>query len=780
MSLSSARRRVLLPAFLVALLALLFGGSPAHGWYDKVHMYVIQQALNLISRVENGPTGPYGELLAETFALAMGKGGSDEDWGAVRENERSFRHYYNPDGPGPEGQTGVRFYNHYWLWTVADGSAVKRPDEGYYEGAMGWATQSSAVTGNLDGWQPAIDSYSDTDASRWVAYYRLGHVGHLLGDMAETEHTKVFPHPGSGLVMPDKLWSTAKFPEYTRIDGVLASGPADVSETQAQALWSLRIALKLAWRVLQDTTPDPAALVDASRTRRTTGYEGLIEDQVHPDLVRKNLPPDVFAKRLKPMLTSTRPAVPFAGRKAPVRLPDVREYFDTLARRGNQEAAARGMDMPFGLADLQPFLERNAPLYVQGLSDYTMAYAHFKGEPMFGIPLIGIEDEAAKSPFYGLAFTMLAEATEYVAGAFELFHDIVSPPPFVKSVAVDQGGSRVYEAAWKDSTERRVIEPQLIGPLAASGAHDIVTGRELVRSANGTLDADRPATVTIRFGPSGGDSSLVRSGVDPQSIQVSVGAAAAQGAMVGPDTWRGVFIPRAVQGQARSSQPIGVAAVDTRRHYARKGLPERAYRLDANPETAARPETEAPYAWTGYEPGADRNHAVRVRRAETPPTTAVEPPARLAPRQPVPRNCTFTGDLDAGRVQGIVARYTQIPVRIQSTSIQGRVVDGYAEFGGPVVFESWETNAAINQQIRNKKTYTYKRSACDVDRLCDGGVEVVYEWFTNGQPTQTRKADLVWRISLKRDTGQYLLTVANGRPPSWGDIPYILNVTEVR
>jgi hypothetical protein len=784
MSWPRVRRRVLLSSCLAAILILAFGSPAAHGWYDKVHMFVIQQALQLVARDQGGVSGPYGELLADDFARAMGKGGSDEDWGGVRGNERSFRHYFDPDGPGPERQTGAKFFKHYWMWKQFMGAEVTETDAGYYEGAMEWAVEPSAATGNMDGWQPAIDSYSDTDTSRWVAYYRLGHVGHLLGDMSETDHTRVKPHPGSGFVMPDILLSLP----YEKIDGYLASNEAEVTPSDARALWAVRMALTLAYGVLKDNLEStrPVLPMLPERPDRWIGYEGLIEDLVNPDLVRDNLAPEDFAKRLRPIVTDARPPVPVDGRQAPIRLTDVRDYFTTLARHTNEVTGQRGLELPLGLADLNEYLDPAADA-VQTLGSAMRTATQFpigvdvprfRGEKISVIPTINIYDAEAKRPFYELAFPLLGTATEYVAGLFELFHDIVSPPPFVKAVAVDQDGARVYEAAWKDTLERHEIPPPHVGPIAASGAYDIVSGRELVRTVDGTLDADRPAAITIRFGPSGGDSSLVRPGLDPTVVHVSAGPDFVQGSMVSADTWRGQFVPRNGPDGAGARQAIGVAAADARNHYPRPGLPAGGYHLDANPSTPARPAYTAPYAWTGYEPGSDRNHSVKVRRTQQPGPQTVVPPPR--PQPAGPRNYSFTGQLDPDRLDEIKKKYGQIPLRIQSTPIEGRVTNGFVEFAGPVVFEAWEYHAAVKQEIFNRKTYQFNRSSCEIGGRCEGGTTVLDEVSVTDRQSQTGRVDLVWYIKYDDKRNRHFLTVANGRAGAYGDIPYILTVTEVR
>ena len=183
--------------FLLAFIIVCY----IYAYYDEVHKLVGRKAIEMVRA--NDPGRVYTEIYDRYFFKdRIEEGCAQQDYGAVDDNERSFRHYYNPDAvlSAERRKKGVKFFNWYYFW-VTLGAKVKPPEGGYFDGALEWA-RDSAKTSDLNNWQEAINAYGYTYESKEEAILRLGHVIHLLADMAEPDHVMDSPHPGSGFKIP--------------------------------------------------------------------------------------------------------------------------------------------------------------------------------------------------------------------------------------------------------------------------------------------------------------------------------------------------------------------------------------------------------------------------------------------------------------------------------------------------------------------------------------------------------------------------------------------------
>jgi hypothetical protein len=191
---------ILFSSFIVVVLTLL-----AYSYYDRVHWNVSDIALKLLEQADRA--GLYKEI--SLYGDLINKGAVQEDYGAVEGNERSFRHYYDPDTG-----LGLRYLDWFEYWIVIGGQ-VKKPKNDIYASALEWA-RNGAGTEDWKNWEGAIQAYGYTSKSREEAYSRLGHVIHLLTDMAEPDHATNTPHPGSGFKLPLGLYGYEKLLEEYR------------------------------------------------------------------------------------------------------------------------------------------------------------------------------------------------------------------------------------------------------------------------------------------------------------------------------------------------------------------------------------------------------------------------------------------------------------------------------------------------------------------------------------------------------------------------------------
>ncbi len=174
----------------------------------KTHGKATREIVASIKALEKDPA--YAELYQNVYVGQMDQGAQDEDFGNVDGNNRAFRHFYDPDQTGKD--KGLKWQDYFGNWfylgiaqklgVVADPRPdmdkpdVTKPASGYYDNALDWARNSAGADDNLN-WDGAIATYDYTDSSKEAAYLALGHVLHLLEDMAEPDHAYCLAHPGS-------------------------------------------------------------------------------------------------------------------------------------------------------------------------------------------------------------------------------------------------------------------------------------------------------------------------------------------------------------------------------------------------------------------------------------------------------------------------------------------------------------------------------------------------------------------------------------------------------
>lgn len=217
----------------VIALAGFFLVPRSHAYEYKTHGKAATETAEFIRGADKGRF--YAELYDPAYIQQMSQGAEDEDFGNVDENNRAFRHFYDPDQTGLD--KGLKFQDYFSVWYYADlakrlgkiaerdynyeNVLVTRPASGYYDNALEWARNGAESADRLN-WEGAIEAYDYTGSSKEEAYLRLGHVLHLLQDMAEPDHIYCLAHPGSS-------YSTTR-------DGVLYYGYEGLVESRIDHL----------------------------------------------------------------------------------------------------------------------------------------------------------------------------------------------------------------------------------------------------------------------------------------------------------------------------------------------------------------------------------------------------------------------------------------------------------------------------------------------------------------------------------------------------------------
>lgn len=662
-------RLLLLPA-----LAILLPPRPAEAWYEKTHAWIVRAALDAIERADERDR-LYEELYTGEFRIELGRGAWREDFDPpVAGNSRAMRHYYDPRSP--HLAKGVVYQHYFEAWPKADeNEKIARPKGDLYDSALRWALDGSALRENPFHWAGAIEAHGQgTRGARREAYFRLGHVLHLLGDMAEPDHATNTVHAGSGKVLPldaaeDALVAfSLEVLSRTLRSGLFAGADAEkVDALLKKGEAPLR-------EVVREGLRRAVGPPDARAAMRLTGLEGLVEDGVTPDLVR-----DFFLGPEAPQLLAPPVKVPApeAGSVPPPTHADFPRFFNDLAAFAEAKRP-KSMALPIGCEDVRPLVREvlgilfaSAPAVADALGS-----CRYMEAPIYLLPRINERDPDACAPFVAYGRLLLAEAVASTIALARHFHDVVNEPPYVKEVSIAQSRERSYWASWgeKDADERPTgrTEERYNGvptdPSFIPATYLACDARALVRRAEKFLEPGRPADVRIVFGPAvSAGSREVPERIDPKSVRVSIDGKPVEGRMTGPNVWVGLFTPQLPAGAEPRTMAVVIEARDLHRHLlSREEGKAPGLGLDAKPATVARVKAELPdfgeadahrrpprYAWEGFEEGADRNHAFTVAPKDA--EERAPPPRRsIAPDSTVLR---VSGELDPGTVEKERARF---------------------------------------------------------------------------------------------------------------------------
>jgi len=584
-------------AHLICVL-LLLRAATLFAYYEEAHQEIARTGLAILKK--NDPNHLYEEIYFEKNSKRILAGSWQEDFGAVGGHDRAFRHYWDPDK-----NRGCPWFSYYMAMpAVAPGSKVKVP-YGYltelsqsmlntipvpewikyrwhYPGALQWA-KNGAGSGDLRNWEGAINAYSYSANSREEAYWRLGHVVHLLTDMAEPDHTTNVPHAASGYYYPRDLPKISTLVAYSAHNKMLKA-----------ALDRLKRQLEIkSWN-----------------QEKTVGFEEFIELNV-----KKLFPSTPDVKSDKRNAFDTYFSVMASQSKAAVR--DTHEF-----------------PLPLGIS----YLPEGNQAVILLVDDSKKNWSFF--------PSIHFQDKTESDKFVNLTKPLVTRAARLDAGIMEFFHDIVDPPPYVRSVLIKQEGKPRYHAWWKDGIEKRTgrhvnenktVESDGNENEATKGqakkddeekpkfphaySYDVVVSRELKIEPNEPLLPDKVASITIEFGtdPNGFD-------YPPERIKtawVEIGGERIAGRLVDKGTtWQGQFTPSLEEGENETDLQMEISARDIHNHKDNRitfssqdeVYGDKEYQLDTEPEYPAKAMPVPPYDWQKYRPGRDLNHLIQVKK----------------------------------------------------------------------------------------------------------------------------------------------------------------------
>jgi hypothetical protein len=486
---------------------------------------------------------------------------------------------------------------YFHIWIALDKASVTFKGL-RYPGSLAWASDG-AGTRDVRNWKGAIEAYDYTPSSRAEAYFRLGHVVHLLTDMAEPDHATNTPHAASGFAYPEDL---------NKILAFLKAAADDLPGFGAEE--------EIIRRVM---------LVNAARGQEKVGFEKFVEDN-HAGLFQSP-PQDKPSKRLS-----------------------LENYFRTMGQLSRRIIREKSFPLPIGVRFTPISTEDDQRFLESPKANFSF------------FPAIDHRNPAEAERYLGLARELLTSAIRLNAGVIEFFHDIVNPPPYVRSVRISQGGRSVYHAYWRDikqtvegahpNENAEAAKKLREGKFDHQYRYESVYGRELVggpeerASAEGpTLFGARPGKRQTGTGPAlrPGTSAEVRIefGPDPAGFEappermaevtVAIGGRRVEGRLVDAGAaWVGSFTPVLAEGEEEAQLQIEIAGTDVHNHgfegrvttASHSRIPRaQGYALDKEPESPAKTLYDAGsrFSIKNYWPGVDSTHKVTVRQDEAPP-----------------------------------------------------------------------------------------------------------------------------------------------------------------
>jgi hypothetical protein len=656
-------------ACLLLALILLLLPVTARAWYEKTHAWLLDQAVELVKKMDQDQR-LYAELYAGAFRVQMGRGAWREDYDPPVANiSRAMRHYYDPTIVGPI--KGVPYYDYFVFWPILDrNEKVARPAGQRYDGAERWALDGGGLADNPFNWVRAISAYGHGSlAAREEAYFRLGHVLHLLADMSEVDHATNTVHPASGRSLRVNVEESVVNMAVMMFEASLKWNTFGFVDEATIRSYLKPENKKRLIDAFQGPLSDILRKFHLPGSVRLTGFEGLAEDAIPPEAVK-----DFF-----PIPESNGLVAALAGLPAPsseaTKIPDCSKFpafFNELAAMVRRDLPGT-MRLAVGCADLAPLLTTAvAVLFPKPSIIGTIFTNKFLSSPIYAIPIINELEANSFGSYLPYRDAMLREAVAYLAGLMMHFQDVVKEPPFVQEVTVRQTNGREYSASWgegqKDVVDLgtgRTIE--LYGEISTPRSsipkyYRAIMGRTLAHGSGRPLQAGRMATVTIGFGPVlQAHGEEIKPRINPQSVKVRIDGKPVDGRMKDANTWSGSYTPEISGDMPEKPVKMEIEARDLHKHFLPMSPDGKGYWLDSDPTTVAQLSATAPnfdaadsntkppaYEWKFYEDGpkhdhVDRNHAFAISREE------VEEPARgehlsIAPGKTV---VSLSGRLDA-------------------------------------------------------------------------------------------------------------------------------------
>lgn len=492
--------RLLLPLCIFLIIGFLLvpnnQAPPVHAYETDVHEQFNRVAAQLVQH-NDSTNKRYEEIYLSDHIDQLGQGGIAED------NQYAWM--------VPTACADGRFMRHFYQPGSGQGLPPVNGDPRCMD-AVTWA-RSSASDGETSGedltWTGAIDTYDYTAASRSEAYLRVGHVAHLIGDMAQPDHVHVHAHPKQDY----EEWAS----------GAFAAPP-----------------------VSSLTIRNRARLEDFLIEMATMTYQGS---------TFQGGPLTMTANPLNPLSEFGQMFI--VEWSAGIFVEDQWELYNRTAA-GTRGTHLGNWDGSYGTGMTNRDDEWWETIAETGGGLYGAGFYTLEGD-MFRSAVPPVYKGAANTQHLAQIYlnTYPPRAIEYIAGMYHHFYDIVNHPPYVYKVTVTQAGRCVYEQHWEneesdDELTSRTLEDDCNTP----------------EDERWISTEDGPVEVKIEFGDNFGD---VKERV--QNVVVKVGNVTVQGQLDSDKTtWTGTFTPPR-DGSLDGERAIEITAQDMNNHYESRNYP---------------------------------------------------------------------------------------------------------------------------------------------------------------------------------------------------------------
>jgi hypothetical protein len=598
---------------LVLILCLL--PSVVMGWTEYIHCTILKEAIKMIKAKD--VSGQYKEIYSyglpnyytgkcdkDDFESMKPKPGMNdhpsiqgawvEDAGGARRvdfilksSEMTEPHFRNNNHFGGEN-SGLKWEDYFYL-SNNDSVSVKKPKSGRFISAKNWGY--SGQNGDKMNFQGAIEAYNYyTAPCTREAYYRMGHVLHLLQDMAEPDHSALYDHAGSCLTEEEA------YSEFmtclVQMTHALEIGSIACAAGCTATLFGYFACLAVCEAAVATAAGITYGACEASADDDEFGFERLINNYWDYD-----------------------------GRKVRSKLTIQKEksydtYFKKLADQSKAAAKARNFDYPLGLGKMMVSFIGSA--ISVGLGANLPPYDKIPGVD----PNIEYPEDAG--PYLSLADETVVTATNMTAGLMQNFYEIVKHPPYVKSVIVAQGAKgltlkEIMDALFYDkefgkkpSKTLNVIYHALWEDKYTTGSlGQKLSSRKLGFSKNLPVDQSQHVYVIANV-----PHKMQRMILEVKNSQdVSLGKySTKETSRTGEIYYVTDFSFSGLSSSTltRVCEALGLEfkGMDNLPHFSKRNYSGK--ELDSNPQTVAIVEKNSPYNWSSYEPGTDKNHKIRV------------------------------------------------------------------------------------------------------------------------------------------------------------------------
>jgi len=600
------------------------------GWSENNHCMMTEEALKLIKK--NDPDGKYQEIYY----------GYPNKWGTIDWSTKSDPSYYNPkpnsSEPGDKDHPCVlgawsedawdkvrtrdlldpdamkvkeyRSFRHFGgedkglkyedYFSLVD-KKVTLPKGGRYISARDWGKEDGTAhakageSGDKMNFQGAIDAYNHyTYDGKKEAYRRIGHVLHLLQDVAQPDHAGLWDHAGSGM-NEGEAYDRFHVCE-AKVAAAFEIGTAVCATSCAAFLIGYLGCLAACEAVLLWTLKNVWLICQASKSSSEVGFEYLLREHWN---------------------FNNRPGIRQKLKIKKEASYDV--YFKKMANESITAAKVKGLKSPLGLGSqlitiITGFVAKAAPYSeIPGLDpDIELGHPVGTGE---------------EKKYLELADEVIIKATNRCAGLLQHFYEIVNFPPYVKAVTVARGvpglsaedvllkpQNFIYSAKWKDE-----LVSSNFGPKTK------ISSRKLVITKGEPISITELGQRIYVIAEVSNEMKKLNLGlknciddlIDKEAMtDVTVPISTSLYGLYEKDTYyyfASFAVPLIYAGLSSNvcnAVVLEFTGEDDKPHFSKRNYSGK--KLDSEPGTLAVAGNLSPYDWIGYEPGTDKNHKIRV------------------------------------------------------------------------------------------------------------------------------------------------------------------------